>query len=436
MRRIFSTFYLFIIIVLAVLYFISEPVGEWAYNTYFKKELSTYLTDLSKGEYFLLEKQFVNADESEWPEILKTLQPHFGYALELKNIDKLNLPAQQIESLYAYKTVENFIEGYTYRRLGSSNMALALGPLPDFEDKVDTSKLELWIWIMLLLFVALLSLLWGFPFWRNLKAVMTSADSFGEGDLAARTRLPRRAALYPLSVTFNSMADRIQQLIDSHKMLLNAVSHELRTPISRIRFELEMMEDCDNETKDRYLEEMNRDIGELEALVDELLSYIKFDRERPVLLGEEIPWAEWIGNVIDKLSYQAGDIRIHAETSEESLSLYGDARFLTRLVENLVSNGIRYARSEVKISLELKKGVYRLKVEDDGPGVPESDRKRIFNPFIRLDQSRSRKSGGHGLGLAIVKQIMQWHNGDATASKSKLGGACITCKWPAADKPD
>ena len=108
-----------------------------------------------------------------------------------------------------------------------------------------------------------------------------------------------------------------------------------------------------------------------------------------------------------------------------------EPRYLHRALQNLVGNAMRHAQGQVAISYQVGQQRCRVDVEDDGPGVPESAWEKIFTPFLRLDDSRTRASGGHGLGLSIVRRIVHWHGGRALISKSKnLGGACFSLSWP------
>jgi two-component system sensor histidine kinase RstB len=121
------------------------------------------------------------------------------------------------------------------------------------------------------------------------------------------------------------------------------------------------------------------------------------------------------------------------DDSSEVVTAWVEAepRYLHRALQNLVSNAMRHAESEVRIGFQLSQQRCRIDVEDDGPGVPESAWERIFTPFMRLDDSRTRASGGHGLGLSIVRRIIHWHAGRALIGRSQaLGGACFSLAWP------
>src|SRR5476651_415282 len=112
-----------------------------------------------------------------------------------------------------------------------------------------------------------------------------------------------------------------------------------------------------------------------------------------------------------------------------------EPRYLHRAVQNLVSNAMRHAECEVRVSYQVGQQRCRIDIEDDGPGIPENAWDRIFTPFMRLDDSRTRASGGHGLGLSIVRRIIHWHEGRALIGRSEsLGGACFSLAWPREQK--
>lgn len=286
---------------------------------------------------------------------------------------------------------------------------------------------------ILLFCVGLMAIIWALPFWLKLKRIIAAAQAFGRGEFDARANLPRSAVLAPLASTFNDMAARIQRLISSHRELTRAVSHELRTPISRIRFGLEMANTATSEPdRHHYLSEIGQDVDELEALVAELLIYARFDRETPELDQEVLAVAPWLIQTVNaaKNGFSQVGISCRIETVDKNLVAKIAPRYMTRAVSNLIANAGRYARRRIVVSLEKKDNACMIHVDDDGPGIAEADRKRIFEPFVRLDASRDRDTGGSGLGLAIVQRIVTMHHGTVSAEPSPLGGARFTVGWP------
>ncbi len=107
-----------------------------------------------------------------------------------------------------------------------------------------------------------------------------------------------------------------------------------------------------------------------------------------------------------------------------------EPQYLRRALSNLITNAMRHAESQVRVSFAIDGETARLEVDDDGPGVPEADWEKVFTPFLRLDDSRTRASGGHGLGLSIVRRIVYWHGGRSQVGHSALGGARFSLVWP------
>lgn len=139
----------------------------------------------------------------------------------------------------------------------------------------------------------------------------------------------------------------------------------------------------------------------------------------------------WLEETLEELAggisaHLQHEILLHDTTAKASF----EPRYLRRAVGNLVQNASRYGNGLVKVCLEQQGRDYLIHVDDDGPGIPKADRERIFEPFSRLDSSRSRESGGYGLGLAIVKRVVASHRGRVIVSSSPLGGSRFTIRWP------
>lgn len=254
------------------------------------------------------------------------------------------------------------------------------------------------------------------------------------GDLNARAPVEGSDAIGQLAGTLNGMTEHIQRLLNSQKELTRAVSHELRTPVARIRFGLEMLIDADNdEQRLRQVELIDQDIEQLDKLIDEILTYSKLEEGTPVLDFVMIDLDALMRRVEQESKALSGDkqvVYMAPDLPEERCYAEGEERYIHRVVQNLVGNALRYARGRVEITFSAMGDVFRIDVHDDGPGIPESDRKRVFQPFTRLDDSRTRSSGGYGLGLSIVNRIAYWHGGRVRVGESELGGAKFSFLWP------
>lgn len=254
------------------------------------------------------------------------------------------------------------------------------------------------------------------------------------GDLNAKAPVEGTDAIGQLAGTLNGMTEHIKRLLSSQKELTRAVSHELRTPVARIRFGLEMLMDAENdEQRLRNAELIDQDIEQLDKLIDEILTYSKLEEGTPVLDFVMIDLDALMRRVEQESKALSGEkqvIYIRPELPEERCFAEGEERYIHRVIQNLVGNALRYAQGRVELTFSVMGDVFRIDVSDDGPGIPEEDRKRVFQPFTRLDDSRTRASGGYGLGLSIVNRIAYWHGGRVRVGESDLGGAKFSFLWP------
>lgn len=267
------------------------------------------------------------------------------------------------------------------------------------------------------------------PVERQLTGISGAAARIGKGELGARADVRRDDAAGQLADTFNDMAERVQTMVDGRRALLHGVSHELRTPLARLRFAVELLEGASEpEARARRVDEMLGDVSELEALVAELMRYSELE-EGAGLDKRPTDLVSLVGGLVEEARRLRPDTELLWEPKPiPELDL--DPRQVSRSVGNLVNNAVRYSDARVRVSTIHEFGQVRVVVEDDGPGVPEADRDRIFEPFVRLDDARSRDTGGIGLGLALAQRAARAHKGRITVDTSPLGGARFTWTLP------
>lgn len=270
----------------------------------------------------------------------------------------------------------------------------------------------------------------------RLRNIETVAGRIARGELDARVkRVEEDDSISRLGSAFNAMADHIQRLMYVQKEMIHAVSHELRTPVARIRFGVQMIEDSPSEEALRkQIAGIDGDIQELDELIDEILTYARLEQGGPILAFQEADVAAIVEQVVSEQGSVKPDMNIYSIYSEGSdlwkLSEV-EARYIHRSIQNLVGNATRYASGKVKVVCSFDQETCRVDVEDDGPGIPEDQWESVFTPFARLDDSRTRSSGGYGLGLSIVRRILYWHGGQAFLGRSaELGGAKFSLVWP------
>ncbi len=264
------------------------------------------------------------------------------------------------------------------------------------------------------------------PLVRQMDLLAHAAHRFGHGELAMRAPILRYDAAGELAATFNATADRVVRLMASQRDLTRAVSHELRTPLARIRFGLELLgSQPDPASVASRIQALEGDVAELDGLVEELLSFARLETlERPPNLGEVSVLAllEGARRASEPLRPEIG-WRLPLGPLGPEVTFELDAKLVARALQNLCANAVRHAVSVVAVGAAIERGQLVVTVEDDGPGIPERDRERIFEPFVRLDDSRAREIGGSGLGLAIVRRIATLHGGSVTVETAPLGGA-------------
>ena len=388
---------------------------------------------ITLGTFHLLERALLEQPESAWPETLAQLNMQFTFPVAVQSIERMHLTPQQGDRLtdgQVLTTDPDNDRTRMHHRIGATRYMLSIGP---FDEPIILTKLGPILLSILAVIMALAVFVWVRPLWRGLAQLRITAEAFGRGDFGARARIAPRAALGQFAHAFNAMADRIQQLISSHKELTNAVSHELRTPLARLRFGMEMLQSApDANTRARHIDGMNGDIDELEGLVAELLTYARFDRSAPELNLKSQNLAVWLNETVNHLwkGERRVALHIHPTLIAGDVSVGFEPKLMARALGNLMHNARRYAAQRVEVSASINGDTCHITIDDDGPGIPAADRARIFDPFTRLDTSRNRDSGGYGLGLAIAQRIAQWHGGKIDVEDSPLGGARFVISWP------
>lgn len=393
----------------------------------FHERFLNYNLDQSRGLQNLIVKQFHQVPPAQWAALAQDMDQQFQpLEIALVRIDDADFTLYERERLQ---------RGEKVVRMGDWGWrTLAVAPLDDslavkLTVPPDPMDVNLLYWtINVLIGAALLAclLIWLRPHWRDLERLKNTAERFGKGHLSERTQLPPSSNIGSLANVFDTMAGDIESLLNQQRDLLNAVSHELRTPLTRLDFglALALSDDLPAASRER-LQGLVAHIRELDELVLELLSYSRL--QNPAQLPEpiEVSLDEFIDSILGSVDDELEspeiviDVRLHGQLERFSL----DPRLTARAIQNLLRNAMRYCEKRIQVSVQVLPLGCEIWVDDDGIGIPDDERERIFEPFYRLDRSRDRATGGFGLGLAISRRALEAQGGTLTVESSPLGGA-------------
>ncbi len=273
------------------------------------------------------------------------------------------------------------------------------------------------------------------PLMKKLRVQEETIAKIADGDLSARVAVKSNDALGRLGRRLNLMADRIQELLGHQRQLIQAVSHEMRTPTARIGFALEMLEEAKtDEERRRRIASLNEDLADMDALLDELLTFLRFEETTTQLEREPVDLVAMARGIGDRVRRFRPElvVTVSAENDASTWEVAVSRKYFPRVLENLLMNAMRHAASRIDVSIRLADAKSaEIQVSDDGPGIAPTDAERIFEPFTRLDPSRNHKTGGSGLGLAIAKRIVEQHRGTIAARSAESGGAAFIVSLPA-----
>ncbi|PWC12834.1 two-component system sensor histidine kinase RstB [Brenneria roseae subsp. americana] len=385
------------------------------------------MDDLMKSSLYLIRNELRTIPPRDWHKTIDQLDLNLSFKLQIEPLNKYSLLPKTRQRLNQGEIVA-LEDEYTFiQRIPRSHYVLAVGPIPYLFFLHEMRLLDLMLVMLIGLSLALPVFLWMRPHWKAMLKLENAAQRLGDGHLEERTHFDNTSSLFRLGVAFNLMADNLNQLIASKKQLIDNIAHELRTPLVRLRYRLAMSDNLTDEEQ----QALNRDIGQLEALIDELLTYARLDRHQVTLHLAEIDFPVWLQAKIDdfRLIHPDKTITLDMPLMEGVGAL--DLRLMERVLNNLVNNGLRFCHRRLHISLlQSHDQTTCLQVEDDGPGIAPESRDHIFEPFVRLDAGIENSSGGCGLGLAIVHAIARAYEGTITVDGSPLGGARFRFCWP------
>jgi signal transduction histidine kinase len=301
----------------------------------------------------------------------------------------------------------------------------------DLPRVVDT-KLRLILTLLFYTAIVFLLLLWLYPLVRRLHRLATAAKQFGEGELYQRISTHSRSQLHDIESEFNRMAQRIQDLVGDNKLLSSAVSHDLRTPLARLRFGVDALsEQVSEPIQEDYILRISHDLALMEELVEVLLEFAQLDQRLNQMPLEQVSLIELLEECV-QVCQTGTRHRVNLNVSSEEVQLLAEPRYLKMMFNNVLNNAIKFARSEIQITVDSNRKFIRVCVEDDGPGFEGADPQRLIKPFEKgLNLPGDNVTLGHGIGLAIVHRIALWHDVSLTISDGdSLGGAKVCMNFP------
>lgn len=288
--------------------------------------------------------------------------------------------------------------------------------------KITSSSAYVFIFWMgfTVIFTSILSIM----FFRNqirlIRKLSESAEKFGRGQDVPNLRPMGSLEIRSLTIAFIKMKERVMRQISQRTDMLSAVSHDLRTPLTRMKLQLEMM------AQNPDILDLKSDVNDMEKLINEYLDFARFDdKEKASLINIKNFLQEKVVKYYAKMNRQI----IAVIEVEDSFTMHLRKLAFKRAINNLIDNAFNYGQ-QVLLNVSVNNDNLIITIEDDGPGIPETERENVFKPFYRLDNSRNldhnHQGGGSGLGMAIAFDAITSHGGSIKLNDSKkLGGLSV-----------
>ena len=293
------------------------------------------------------------------------------------------------------------------------------------------------MWIVLWVTLLSFSLAWLLVrhFLTPLKRLENAANSLQQGDYLTQIEVSGEDELAALSTRFNELSRSLLRQKETREQWLADISHELRTPISVLKSEIEALQDGIRKPEPKYIDSLHHQVQNLSQLVNDLYQLSLSDAGMQFDLSESIDVQQVLVTSCSQyqLRFQEKQIKLQSYFDlKQPVYIKGDKKSLMQLFSNLLENSLRYTDGPGLLNVKLKQNRKQLQIciEDSAPGVPDHALPKLFERLYRVDESRSRLSGGAGLGLSICQTIIKAHQGEMFASHSALGGLAITINLP------
>ncbi len=372
--------------------------------------------------------------QRQWPRVIKKLQTDFGVPMHIipSSSDALTKKIRQDLKIYsaafAYPKTSKSIST-VYFPTENPNKLLVIGPI-QYRSLFKLFNVEQNYYFIILLVVSVLIVI--FLTWllsRNVRKIYRITERYSNGDFNSNIQVRSVSTLHGIYKNVTAMGHNLKRLIQSQQNMTRFVAHEIRTPLSTMQFALDALKKEKNlsDSGQQNLNSIQEDIQEINQLVAYFLLYYKTTAHELKPKYEFVNICNWLNKLVKK--YESSKKIIQLKLPEqETLEISCDPDLLKHVINNLITNALKFAETTILISLEIHQGYVEIHVEDDGPGIPASEMKTIFEPFATLNAEQNL-SKHIGLGLTIAKSIVDLHKGTMMVSKSKkMGGAKLSLR--------
>ena len=389
-----------------------------------------YLQSSQSGEddrwlvasFNLIEHDLLLLPEADRVSAAESFNDAIGASVQFLQQDEISAPGRSADT--AVRLVDADGNAFYLRHAPALDGHLRIGPIAESQDSILLDWLPPLFYLSIFVIVGL----WLWPLLNELNLITNAAQRFAADYREPLATANRTSQLKGLASNLDEMSSRLSGMIRSQKELIAALSHEMRTPLARIRFALAVMSNKDKGDIQEQLDELGQDVLEIDQLIGTMLNYARLDHPELRMNWQVVPLDEWLSQTIEKCRQPGRTISVVNRDNIDTAEM--DPRLMSLALGNLLTNASRYATEKVVCTFRHADGKYSFSVEDDGKGIPESDRESIFKAFSRIDNSRNRETGGYGLGLAIVSRIAVLHGGSTTVdSSAAMGGALFTISW-------
>jgi signal transduction histidine kinase len=262
---------------------------------------------------------------------------------------------------------------------------------------------------------------------RPLKHIADGVAQVTSGNLTHAVPEEGSREFADLAHAFNQMTERVRQMLAMRERLLLDASHELRSPLTRMKVALEFI------PEGKARESLQDDVADMQQMVTAILESARLAQSGEQVRRSRVDLAALLRGVAERFSGRSPGVQIGSASGPCFIA--GDPDLVATVLRNVVDNAVKYsadAAQPVRVDLEERAGKATVTVRDSGPGIPPADLPRIFDPFYRVDRSRSRQTGGYGLGLSLCKSIVAAHGGSIAVESTVGAGTTVTISFPSA----